>query len=218
MNQRQKVINFAITEKGNQGGKKYWSWWGYKSRVAWCQIFVSYVMEKCGVDYGHYENCQYAIGEAKKKGRWRDRNTPAQPGYVIYYDWNNDGVADHVGIVTSVVDGFYVVTEGNKNDRVENRTIAKNNGSITGFWDVDYKEVDSVIKYLPKQKGCYQVTASSLNLRKGPGTGFDIVDELAKGEFVHAFGYWSGNWCLCLAVSSGVIGWCSKAYLAKYRE
>ena len=29
------IVNVAMGQKGNKGGKKFWSWWGYSYRVAW---------------------------------------------------------------------------------------------------------------------------------------------------------------------------------------
>lgn len=37
------IVEVALSQLGNIGGKPYWSWWGYSSRVEWCAIFVSYV-------------------------------------------------------------------------------------------------------------------------------------------------------------------------------
>ena len=33
----------AKSQVGKVGGKKYWEWYGFKSRVEWCCVFVSYV-------------------------------------------------------------------------------------------------------------------------------------------------------------------------------
>jgi len=37
------IVSIAKTQIGNAGGSKYWKWYGFKSRVSWCMIFVSYV-------------------------------------------------------------------------------------------------------------------------------------------------------------------------------
>lgn len=54
------------------------------------------------------------------------------------------------------------------------------------------------------------VATSSVNVRTGPGTGYDVVDTLRPGEFVNINGR-SGGWC---EVSKpGPDGWVSCAYL-----
>lgn len=141
MSLRQKAIDLANAQGTNAGGKKYWSWWGYKSRVAWCQIWVSWIMEKAGVPlavYGKYENCQYAIGQMKAKGIWHPNGYRPKPGDIAYYDWGYDGASDHVGIVVKVSGDTVTVREGNKNDAVGNRVIAYNHKQITGYASPHY--------------------------------------------------------------------------------
>lgn len=138
---RQKVIDLVNSQAENAGGEKYWSWWGYQSRVLWCQIFVSWIMWQAGVPvdvYGKYENCQYAIGKMKEKGIWHARGYRPQPGDVCYYDWGSDGESDHVGIVVAVSGDTVTVREGNKSDKVGNRKIAYNDMSIVGYASPNY--------------------------------------------------------------------------------
>ena len=41
---------------------------------------------------------------------------------IIFFDWESDGLADHVGIVEKVEDGLIYTVEGNSGNRcVENR-------------------------------------------------------------------------------------------------
>lgn len=141
MGERQRVIDLANAQEANAGGHKYWSWWGYQRRVAWCQIFVSWVMAHASVPlvtYGKYENCQYAIGRMKEKGIWHGRGYRPKPGDIVYYDWGYDGTSDHVGIVVKVSGDVVTVREGNKNDRVDNRVIAYNHKQIVGYASPKY--------------------------------------------------------------------------------
>lgn len=36
------IVTVALSQVGNVGGKPYWSWYGFKERVEWCAIFVSF--------------------------------------------------------------------------------------------------------------------------------------------------------------------------------
>lgn len=146
MDLRQKVIDLVNSQGTNAGGKKYWSWWGYESRVPWCQIFVSWIMEQAGVPtavYGKYENCQYAIGQMRQKGVWKSKGYRPQVGDLCYYDWGQDGESDHVGFVVAVNGDTITVREGNKSDAVGNRVIGYNDRPIVGYASPAYGEAES---------------------------------------------------------------------------
>ena len=55
----------------------------------------------------------------------------------------------------------------------------------------------------------YEVTATSLNVRSGPGTSYSIVGTLANGTRVNVVGT-SGDW---RKIDSPKAGWCNGAYL-----
>lgn len=117
---------------------------GYKVKYtdAWCATFVSAVAIKCGAtDIIPTEcGCGQMITLFKNLGEWNesDSRTP-QPGDIIFYDWDDNGVGDntgwpdHVGIVESVSGGNITVIEGNKNNAVARRTIAVNGKYIRGY-------------------------------------------------------------------------------------
>lgn len=59
---------------------------------------------------------------------------------IIYFDWNNqgwsgdqDGVADHVGIVEKVVDNTIYTIEGNSGDQCAERTYSLGYYEVLGF-------------------------------------------------------------------------------------
>ena len=54
------------------------------------------------------------------------------------------------------------------------------------------------------------VTADALNVRSGPGAGYERIGQLAQGALVDAWHERDG-WQLVTA--GDVAGWCSKAYL-----
>lgn len=113
---RNKIVASLIPEIGN-GGDKYWTWYGYNHRVEWCAVFVSYIANqngilntkvpkfvwvKVGVDY-------YKEKKLLKKPK---EYTP-KPADIIFFDWNNNGVIDHVGFVEKVVNNTVYTIEGN---------------------------------------------------------------------------------------------------------
>ena len=42
------IVLIAQEQLGNVGGKPYWSWYGFSSRVEWCCCFVSWCANECG--------------------------------------------------------------------------------------------------------------------------------------------------------------------------
>lgn len=58
----------------------------------------------------------------------------------------------------------------------------------------------------------YYYATTGLNVRKGPGTGYRVVDELNKGDRV-AYLDKSGNWYK-VRTARGIVGYCYKSYLS----
>ena len=114
------MIEIAATQIGNVVGEPYWSWYGFGSRVEWCACFVSWVAEQCGyIDAGVIPRFAWCpSGEQWFKGRdgWQDSGYTPRPGDIIFFDWESDGLRDHVGIVESVIDGKVNTIEGNSGD------------------------------------------------------------------------------------------------------
>lgn len=106
----------AASQVGSTGGQTYWSWYGYNYRVEWCACFVSWCASQCGVldiDIPKFSYCPSGVEWFKDKGAWQDRYYTPSPGDVIFFDWENDGISDHVGIVEKVEDNMVYTIEGN---------------------------------------------------------------------------------------------------------
>ena len=120
------IVAVAQTQIGNEGGLKYCEWYGYSYRVEWCAIFVSWCADQCGyLDAGVLPkelNVIPYVEWFRERDQWQYRDYEPSPGDLIFYDWESDGLADHVGIVEKVEDGLIYTVEGNSGDRcVENR-------------------------------------------------------------------------------------------------
>lgn len=118
------MVAVALFQIGNAGGQPYWSWYGYGSRVEWCACFVSWCADQCGyLDSGmlpRFSNCMSGVRWFQDRGLWQDRSYAPNPGDIIFFDWDGDNLADHVGIVEKVENGTVYTIEGNSNDRVKN--------------------------------------------------------------------------------------------------
>ena len=120
------MVAVAQSQIGNVGGAPYWSWWGLDYRVEWCAIFVSWCADQCGyLDAGvlpKMEGVRPYVDWFIERGQWQGRDYEPIPGDIIFFDWESDGLADHVGIVEKVEDGLIYTIEGNAGNRcVENR-------------------------------------------------------------------------------------------------
>lgn len=114
------IVEVAASQIGNVGGQPYWSWYGFGGRVEWCACFVSWCANECGyIDSGavpRFSYCPTGVQWFKAAGRWLPGGSAPAPGDIVFFDWDGDGVSDHVGIVESC-DGFIVQTiEGNSGD------------------------------------------------------------------------------------------------------
>ena len=84
--------------------------------------------------------CIAGVDWFKDRGEWQDNTYTPKPGDIIYFDWNNqgwsgdqDGIADHVGIVEKVVDNTIYTIEGNSGDQCAERTYSLSYYEILGF-------------------------------------------------------------------------------------
>ncbi len=119
-NTRTKMVDLASNEIGNEGGEKYWRWWGYDERVEWCAIFISWLADqnKLTKVIPKFQAVDEGIRLFKEKKHYKsnkDKYIP-QSGDIIFFDWGANNIPDHVGLV-EYVDGEYVYTiEGNSRD------------------------------------------------------------------------------------------------------
>ena len=133
----QAMVEVALTQVGNVGGQPYWTWYGYNYRVEWCAIFVSWCAEQCGfIDAGLIPRFEGVLPGAewfKDRGQWQGRDYAPRPGDIIFFDWENDGLADHVGIVKSCENGVVLTIEGNSGDACRENSYLTGSTVIYGY-------------------------------------------------------------------------------------
>lgn len=101
------------------------SWYG-ENGVAFCAMFQSYCFDKAGVTCaglpGAY--CPNIVNAVRREGKAVSARD-AQPGDIVLFDWNGDGVSDHIGIVERNTGSYLQTIEGNTyNGVVARRTRA----------------------------------------------------------------------------------------------
>ena len=129
------IVDLAKRQVGNVGGYPYWSWYGFNSRVEWCACFVSWCYGQMGLSEPRFAACEsQGIPWFQSHGQWGGRDyANIAPGDAIFFDWDLDGSADHVGIVVGT-DGSRVYTvEGNSGDACKIKSYSLTYECIKGY-------------------------------------------------------------------------------------
>ena len=220
---RSDIVNTINNLKGEDGHKKVLEVYnaqnplprGYKvqEKDPWCATTVSAVYLMNGYPDIAECSCVMMIQKAKKLGIWvEDDAYIPQPGDIVMYDWqdsgkgDDQGTADHTGIVISVTKSKITVREGNKNKTLGNRDILVDGlyvrGYITPKFEEEKKPVanTSAKEKKPKEKAqnvsyevgkVYTITVkSALNVRIAPGLQYRKVlyKDLTSDAKKHAIG------------------------------
>lgn len=131
----QQIVTIAQNEIGESNGEKYWSWYGFTTYQEWCACFVSWCGEQSGlIESGampRFSLCAEGVTWFKSNGKWQEADVTPPVGSLIFYDWNGDGISDHVGIVEKCEKGIVYTIEGNTSMRVDGE-------SVRGVWKHQY--------------------------------------------------------------------------------
>ena len=119
------IVEVAKSQVGTTSGSKYWTWYGFNKKVNWCAIFVSWCANESGMlddnSVPKFSLCTDGENWYKKNNRWKDKTYVPMTGNIIFFDWQQDGHTDHVGIVEKVENGKVFTIEGNSKDEVRKR-------------------------------------------------------------------------------------------------
>lgn len=145
------IILVAKAQIGNEGGDKFWKWYGFEEHVHWCACYVSWCANECGyIDKGiipKFALCTDGINWFKEKNEWHDRGESYYPmiGDIIFFDWkdengNQDGTSDHVGIVTrtDIVNRTIYTIEGNTSNKCAERMYSFDDVQVMGYGSPKY--------------------------------------------------------------------------------
>ena len=160
-NQRDRVLAAAAAMVGVRGGSAehhrlvndYNSvrplpvGYAVKNSDDWCDIFTTVIFQREGLSdlIGRECGVERHIHIFKRLGIWNeDGNSTPKAGDIITFNWDqnsqqNDGWADHIGIVEKVENGIIHTIEGNSNNEVKRNTYRIGHGNIRGFATPRYK-------------------------------------------------------------------------------
>ena len=160
-NQRDRILSAAAAMVGVRGGSAehhrlvndYNSvrplpvGYAVKNSDDWCDIFTTVIFQREGLSdlIGRECGVERHIHIFKRLGIWNeDGNSTPKAGDIITFNWDqnsqqNDGWADHIGIVEKVENGIIHTIEGNSNDEVKRNTYRIGHGNIRGFATPRYR-------------------------------------------------------------------------------
>lgn len=106
----------------------------------WCCAFIWCGFHELGLDRlfvggARTAYCPYVVTYAKNAGRWITDHY--REGDLLLYDWNTDGLADHIGYCVSWDGHTAAVIEGNCNDAV--CEIRRTRDQIMGAYRPNYE-------------------------------------------------------------------------------
>ncbi|MFE4355102.1 peptidoglycan-binding protein [Kitasatospora sp. NPDC056800] len=98
-------------KEGRNNDTTFGRWYGLNNEP-WCDMWISYCASASGnADViGRFAYCPSHVNWFKQRGQWSEY---PRVGAIVFYDWDGDGVADHVGIVESFTDTTITALEGN---------------------------------------------------------------------------------------------------------
>ena len=160
-NQRDRVLAAAAALVGVKGGsaehhrlvndynsvKPLPVGYAVKNSDDWCDIFTTVIFQREGLSdlIGRECGVERHIHIFKRLGIWNeDGNSTPKAGDIITFNWDkdtqqNDGWADHIGIVEKVENGIIHTIEGNSNNEVKRNTYRIGHGNIRGFASPRYR-------------------------------------------------------------------------------
>ena len=118
-----------------------------KNTDDWCDIFTTVIFQREGLSdlIGRECGVERHIHIFQRLGIWNeDGNSTPKAGDIITFNWDkdtqqNDGWADHIGIVEKVENGIIHTIEGNSNNVVKRNTYRIGHGNIRGFATPRYR-------------------------------------------------------------------------------
>ena len=138
------IVKTAMGQLGNKGGERFWSWYGFENREDWCALFVSWCEDQCGYLKSDAAPKFAIVSDGADwfvlRDQWRLMGDTPEAGDIIFFDWDQDGARDHVGIVTGVVDDKVFTVEGNSSDLCRQKRYFVDDPAIYGYGVIKTKK------------------------------------------------------------------------------
>ena len=130
-------LNFIIDDEGNRQGYTRYGAWYRASYSEWCAMYVSFCLNYAEIPetvVPREANCEKWIRALSSEGLYVSAAHYApQPGDLIFFDWEQDGNVDHVGLVEAAGEGTITTIEGNSRGGVRRNEYRADNDVIAGY-------------------------------------------------------------------------------------
>ena len=130
--------NYTVLEDGTtkRGYTRYGAWYG-DPYGDWCAMFASFCLRYADVPDSSFPieaSCPRWIQKLADRKLYADAGsyTP-KTGDLVFFDYEQDGTSDHVGIVESVDGSTLHTIEGNSGNQVKRNTYALSDSDIQGY-------------------------------------------------------------------------------------
>ena len=179
--------NYAVWEDGTlHGYTRYGEWYGSPTGD-WCAMFVSFCLHYAGVeDMPLHWGCRPWIEELEKLDLYHPaaEYTP-KSGDLIFFDWEQDGGSDHVGLVAQIIpatEGETAVIktiEGNSSNAVRYVEYPLDDPRILGYSQLPENENVQYacgLQAHTHDEGCYDEAGSLICTIPAHAHGASCVD------------------------------------------
>lgn len=130
-------LNFIIDDEGNRQGYTRYGAWYRASYSEWCAMYVSFCLNYAEIPetlVPREANCEKWIRALSQNGLYVSAEHYApQPGDLIFFDWEQDGNVDHVGLVEAADAETITTIEGNSRGGVRRNEYRADNAVIAGY-------------------------------------------------------------------------------------
>jgi len=114
-------LGVAEEPLGSNDVKYNTEYYGYHSDLPWCVVFIWWLFKELGASdlfCGGQKTawCNFVRDYAKNNGLWVTENY--KPGDLVLFNWDNNDILDHIGLVIEVNGNSVTTIEGNCNDMV----------------------------------------------------------------------------------------------------
>jgi len=142
---RQIIVDTALSWVGQVGGQPFWSFMGFSSRVPWCATFVYRIFHDSGfadfypthgVNAGGVNAASTIslVNYFRSIGQWQNSSfRDHAAGDVIFFDWTLNGQPNHVGIVVGRCETYVYYVDGNSSDSVRLQHMRLDSIQILGY-------------------------------------------------------------------------------------
>lgn len=106
----------------------------------WCCVFIWWLFRKLGLSAefcggARTAYCPYVVSFAQNAGRWIT-DAHYLPGDLLLFDWDGDGVADHIGLCVEWYGTFGISIEGNSGNAVQQ--LSRSHSDVLGVYRPAY--------------------------------------------------------------------------------